>query len=268
MPEYFPECTLCVYTKQEVGSENGRERFCPTIQGNYKKKARTEVAEHLTYTYVVVRRCSIRSVLFGSSDNFRKFRWTRKTMLGPFFTDGDPPVVCLANENHPRILALRNNVCEHCVCVSNMWIRISCDLYVRGNDVFARTEVYLCIYLHVFIRKNREERKRDARNTPASTSAIYACGGSVTLMLARNQVTRIKLTYIPLSSVLSSLIKRLLTVRLCVGEKDPYNRRFSLSLLLSFLFLSLCVCVLAFASIAHLCSLTRRWFARRLDPSI
>lgn len=42
----------------------------------------------------------------------------------------------------------------------------------------------------------------------------------VTLVLARNQVTRIKLTYIPLSSVLSPLIKRLLTARLYASERS------------------------------------------------
>lgn len=51
----------------------------------------------------------------------------------------------------------------------------------------------------------------------------------VTLVPARNQVTRIKLTYIPLSSVLSPLIKRLLTARLYASERSIKDVFISLS---------------------------------------
>lgn len=51
----------------------------------------------------------------------------------------------------------------------------------------------------------------------------------VTLVPARNQVTRIKLTYIPLSSVLSPLIKRLLTAWLYASERSIKDVFISLS---------------------------------------
>jgi len=58
--------------------------------------------------------------------------------------------------------------------------------------------------------------RRETRVTRRRRRRRYACGGgSVTLVPARNQVTCIKLTYIPLSFVLSSLIKHLLAARLC-----------------------------------------------------
>jgi len=91
----------------------------------------------------------------------------------------------------------------------------------RGYAVSIIRSASARVYIYIYI-------ERETRTIGIGVGGTHA-NPLVTLVPARNQVTCIKLTYIPLSSVLSPLIKCVLTARLCQWKIRKRQRSLCLS---------------------------------------
>jgi len=151
-------------------------------------------------------RRAIRSAASALSGNLRGSQVTRKKNALDFSRGRPAATACLLKTRKPPTNSGRYRCAREGASpglahsTTRRCARARACIYVRT-----------CVYWGGGGRGQRRETRVTRRRRRR-----YACGGgSVTLVPARNQVTCIKLTYIPLSFVLSPLIKHLLAARLC-----------------------------------------------------